>query len=148
MKRLLTVLLLLATVLSVAVSARGADAYQFLLLEDSTRRLMVITPDKGLQLLTDQYVLEYHYDEQARLVYYTAMENGWPVLCAIDPEGGEPVYHPIIEDEETLAAREEPPISLLAAPNKRWGRWCRPPWKSSMPTRASTAASTPMITAR
>ena len=122
MKRLLTVLLLLATVLSVAVSARGADAYQFLLLEDSTRRLMVITPDKGLQLLTDQYVLEYHYDEQARLVYYTAMENGWPVLCAIDPEGGEPVYHPIIEDEETLAAREEPPISLLAAPNKTVGQ--------------------------
>ena len=118
MKRIFIWLLVLCTVLTIGISARSSDEPKFLLLEDSSRRLLVLWPDTGLQTLTDQYVLDYHYDPLEQVVWYTAMEGNQPVLCSIDPRGGRPVYHDIIEDEETLENRGQPLLSLLGTPNK------------------------------
>lgn len=118
MKRFFIWLLVLCTALTVGISARGNDGPKFLLLEDSSRRLMVLWPDTGLQTLTDQYVLDYHYDSENGILWYTAMEGNQPVLCSIDPWGGQPVYHDIVESEQTLESRAQPGISLFGEPNK------------------------------
>ena len=78
MKKLLCALLLLF-VLTLPVFAAGDISIH----PDS--RWLVLEDDTGLQVLTDDYVLDFHLDPETGVVYYTALENGEALLRAVQP---------------------------------------------------------------
>ena len=84
MKKLFCALLLLFT-LTLPVFAVGEEIF----IHPESHWLMM-EGDNGLQVLADEYVLDFHWEEQGDTVYYTALEAGQIQLRAIqigDREG-------------------------------------------------------------
>ena len=84
MKKLFCALLLLFT-LTLPVFAVGEEIF----IHPESHWLMM-EGDNGLQVLADEYVLDFHWEEQGDTVYYTALEEGEILLRAIqigDREG-------------------------------------------------------------
>ena len=102
MKKLLCALLLLF-VLTLPVFAAGDISIH----PDS--RWLVLEDDTGLQVLTDDYVLDFHLDPETGVVYYTALENGEALLRAVQ-SGEQPRTIPLELEEEQL--------SLLSTPSQ------------------------------
>ena len=104
MKKLFCALLLLFT-LTLPVFAVGEE----ISIHPESHWLMM-EGDNGLQVLADEYVLDFHWEEQGDTVYYTALEEGEILLRAIQ-----------IGDREGRTVPlelEEGQLSLLSTPSQ------------------------------
>ena len=104
MKKLFCALLLLFA-LTLPVFAVGEEIF----IHPESHWLMM-KDDAGLQVLADEYVLDFHWEEQGDTVYYTALEEGEILLRAIQIGDREGRTVPLELEEEQL--------SLLSTPSQ------------------------------
>ena len=96
MKKLFCALLLLFA-LTLPVFAVGEEIF----IHPESHWLMM-EGDNGLQVLADEYVLDFHWEEQGDTVYYTALEEGEILLRAIQIGDREGRTVPLELEEEQL----------------------------------------------
>ena len=104
MKKLFCALLLLFA-LTLPVFAVGEEIF----IHPESHWLMM-EGDNGLQVLADEYVLDFHWEDQGDTVYYTALEEGEILLRAIQIGDREGRTVPLELEEEQL--------SLLSTPSQ------------------------------